>query len=75
MTPRAVPLALAEGRTTQEASDALLGRIRTTADAADFTGVDLVIEAVFESAPLKQRRGLRRAVPAVRLAGGARRAR
>ncbi|MFG2848445.1 3-hydroxyacyl-CoA dehydrogenase NAD-binding domain-containing protein [Kitasatospora sp. NPDC048296] len=46
--------ALAAGRTTQERSDALLGRIRTTADAADFTGVDFVIEAVFESAPLKQ---------------------
>jgi 3-hydroxybutyryl-CoA dehydrogenase len=53
VTPRAVPLALAAGRTTQEASDALLGRIRTTADAADFTGVDLVIEAVFEDIDVK----------------------
>ncbi|WP_328551324.1 3-hydroxyacyl-CoA dehydrogenase NAD-binding domain-containing protein [Streptomyces sp. NBC_00358] len=47
--------ALAAGRTTQEKSDALLGRIRTTADATDFAAVDFVIEAVFESAPLKQR--------------------
>ncbi|MEU4506699.1 3-hydroxyacyl-CoA dehydrogenase NAD-binding domain-containing protein [Streptomyces sp. NPDC024089] len=46
--------ALAADRTTQDGSDALLGRIRTTAEAADFTGVDFVIEAVFESAPLKQ---------------------
>ncbi|MER6672729.1 3-hydroxyacyl-CoA dehydrogenase NAD-binding domain-containing protein [Streptomyces sp. NPDC000983] len=47
--------ALAAGRTTQERSSALLGRIRTSAEAADFTGVDLVIEAVFESPGLKQR--------------------
>ncbi|OIJ66003.1 3-hydroxyacyl-CoA dehydrogenase NAD-binding domain-containing protein [Streptomyces mangrovisoli] len=47
--------ALTAGRTTRETSEALLGRIRTTADPADFGGVDFVIEAVFESAPLKQR--------------------
>ncbi|MFJ6518298.1 3-hydroxyacyl-CoA dehydrogenase NAD-binding domain-containing protein [Streptomyces filamentosus] len=47
--------ALASGRTSQERSDALLGRIRTTAEAADFAGVDLVVEAVFESVPVKQR--------------------
>ncbi|MBL7500629.1 enoyl-CoA hydratase/isomerase family protein [Frankia sp. CNm7] len=46
--------AVARGRTTREKSDALLARITTTGDPADFAGVDLVIEAVFESMPLKQ---------------------
>lgn len=46
--------ALARGTTTAERSAALLGRITATGDAADFAGVDLVIEAVFESAPVKQ---------------------
>ncbi|MCU4672961.1 3-hydroxyacyl-CoA dehydrogenase NAD-binding domain-containing protein [Microbacterium fluvii] len=46
--------ALARGKTTQDRSDALLGRIRPTGDAADFAGVDFVIEAVFESVPVKQ---------------------
>ncbi|ONH54126.1 3-hydroxyacyl-CoA dehydrogenase [Frankia sp. CcI49] len=46
--------ALARGRTSQEKSDALLARITTTDSPADFAGVDLVIEAVFESMPLKQ---------------------
>ncbi|GAB2929614.1 3-hydroxyacyl-CoA dehydrogenase NAD-binding domain-containing protein [Rhodococcus aerolatus] len=45
--------ALSRGRTTQEKSDALLGRITATADYADFEGVDFVIEAVFESVDLK----------------------
>src|SRR6201989_3197993 len=45
--------ALERGRTTQEKSDALLARITPTADAADFKGVDFVIEAVFESQELK----------------------
>ncbi|BBY51547.1 3-hydroxyacyl-CoA dehydrogenase [Mycolicibacterium arabiense] len=45
--------ALERGRTTQERSDALLARITPTADAADFAGVDFVIEAVFESVELK----------------------
>jgi len=45
--------ALERGRTTQEKSDALLARITPTADAADFAGVDFVIEAVFESVELK----------------------
>jgi 3-hydroxyacyl-CoA dehydrogenase/enoyl-CoA hydratase/3-hydroxybutyryl-CoA epimerase len=45
--------ALERGRTTQEKSDALLARITPTADAADFKGVDFVIEAVFESVELK----------------------
>jgi 3-hydroxyacyl-CoA dehydrogenase/enoyl-CoA hydratase/3-hydroxybutyryl-CoA epimerase len=47
--------ALERGRTTQEKSDALLGRITPTADAADFKGVDFVIEAVFESVELKHK--------------------
>ncbi|ALC26906.1 MULTISPECIES: 3-hydroxyacyl-CoA dehydrogenase NAD-binding domain-containing protein [Streptomyces] len=42
------------GRKSQDEADALLGRITTTAEAKDFAGVDFVIEAVFESAPLKQ---------------------
>ncbi|WP_213574052.1 3-hydroxyacyl-CoA dehydrogenase NAD-binding domain-containing protein [Rhodococcus sp. USK13] len=46
--------ALSKGKTTAEKSQALLDRITPTADAADFTGVDLVIEAVFESVQLKQ---------------------
>ncbi|MCV7419128.1 enoyl-CoA hydratase/isomerase family protein [Mycobacterium yunnanensis] len=47
--------ALERGRTTQEKSDALLARITPTADAADFAGVDFVIEAVFESVELKHK--------------------
>ncbi|WES64073.1 3-hydroxyacyl-CoA dehydrogenase NAD-binding domain-containing protein [Microbacter sp. GSS18] len=47
--------ALARGKTTQEKSDALLARITPTADPADFAGVDFVIEAVFESVPVKQK--------------------
>ncbi|QWF82353.1 3-hydroxyacyl-CoA dehydrogenase NAD-binding domain-containing protein [Amycolatopsis sp. CA-230715] len=47
--------ALSRGKTTQEKSDALLARIKPTADAADFAGVDFVIEAVFESVELKHK--------------------
>ncbi|MGH3452106.1 MAG: 3-hydroxyacyl-CoA dehydrogenase NAD-binding domain-containing protein, partial [Haloechinothrix sp.] len=47
--------ALSRGKTTQERSDALLARIKPTADAADFEGVDFVIEAVFESVDLKHK--------------------
>jgi 3-hydroxyacyl-CoA dehydrogenase/enoyl-CoA hydratase/3-hydroxybutyryl-CoA epimerase len=47
--------ALERGKTTQERSDALLARITPTADAADFAGVDFVIEAVFESVELKHK--------------------
>ena len=39
--------ALARGKTTAEKSEALLARIQTTGYAADFAGVDFVIEAVF----------------------------
>lgn len=42
-----------KGRMTQEAMQVILDRIHTTADAADLTGCDLVIEAVFESQELK----------------------
>ena len=45
--------ALERGKTTEEKSRALLDRITPTADAADFEGVDFVIEAVFESQDLK----------------------
>jgi 3-hydroxyacyl-CoA dehydrogenase / enoyl-CoA hydratase / 3-hydroxybutyryl-CoA epimerase len=41
------------GKTTQEKGDALLARIRPTADYADLEGCDIVIEAVFESVQLK----------------------
>ena len=47
--------ALERGRTTEEKSKALLDRITPTADAADFEGVDFVIEAVFESQELKHK--------------------
>ena len=46
--------ALERGKTTAKKSEALLARIHTTDSAADFAGVDLVIEAVFESVPVKQ---------------------
>ncbi|GAB2526526.1 3-hydroxyacyl-CoA dehydrogenase NAD-binding domain-containing protein [Nocardia heshunensis] len=45
--------ALSRGKTTEEKSKALLDRITPTADAADFAGVDFVIEAVFENPDLK----------------------
>jgi 3-hydroxyacyl-CoA dehydrogenase/enoyl-CoA hydratase/3-hydroxybutyryl-CoA epimerase len=47
--------ALERGKTSQEKSDALLARITPTADAADLTGVDFVIEAVFENQDLKHK--------------------
>ncbi|WP_019201567.1 3-hydroxyacyl-CoA dehydrogenase NAD-binding domain-containing protein [Tsukamurella sp. 1534] len=47
--------ALAKGRTTAEKSAELLGRITPTVDAADFAGVDLVIEAAFESVEVKNK--------------------
>lgn len=46
--------ALAKGKTTAEKSKAVLDRITPSASADDFVGVDFVIEAVFESVPLKQ---------------------
>ncbi|MGB8503174.1 3-hydroxyacyl-CoA dehydrogenase NAD-binding domain-containing protein [Mycobacterium sp.] len=47
--------ALERGRTTEQKSKVLLNRITPTADAADFKGVDFVIEAVFESQELKHK--------------------
>ncbi|MFT4044164.1 MAG: 3-hydroxyacyl-CoA dehydrogenase NAD-binding domain-containing protein [Gordonia sp. (in: high G+C Gram-positive bacteria)] len=47
--------ALSRGKTTKEKSDELLARIHPTADPADFAGVDLVIEAAFESVEVKNK--------------------
>ncbi|OAK56919.1 3-hydroxyacyl-CoA dehydrogenase NAD-binding domain-containing protein [Rhodococcoides kyotonense] len=45
--------ALERGSTNAAKSEALLARITPTADAADFAGVDLVVEAAFESVDVK----------------------
>lgn len=45
--------AISRGRTTEEKAAALLDRITTTENPADFKGCDLVIEAVFENQELK----------------------
>ncbi|MEY9893486.1 3-hydroxyacyl-CoA dehydrogenase/enoyl-CoA hydratase/3-hydroxybutyryl-CoA epimerase [Catenulispora sp. MAP5-51] len=45
--------AVSRGKMTREAADAVLARIHPTADPADASGADLVIEAVFESPELK----------------------
>ncbi len=47
--------AIARGRSTEDKKAELLGRITATADPADLTGCDLVIEAVFEDPSLKQK--------------------
>ncbi len=44
---------VSRGKLTQEKADALLALITPTENAADVTGADLVIEAVFESPELK----------------------
>jgi 3-hydroxyacyl-CoA dehydrogenase/enoyl-CoA hydratase/3-hydroxybutyryl-CoA epimerase len=44
---------LAKGKTTQDKIDAILGRIKATADYADLEGCDLVVEAVFEKREIK----------------------
>jgi 3-hydroxyacyl-CoA dehydrogenase/enoyl-CoA hydratase/3-hydroxybutyryl-CoA epimerase len=41
------------GRSTQEKADAVLARITPTTDYAQLAGCDLVVEAVFESRPIK----------------------
>ncbi|WP_209325899.1 3-hydroxyacyl-CoA dehydrogenase NAD-binding domain-containing protein [Brevibacterium renqingii] len=46
--------ALKKGKTTAEKSRSVLDRITPSASAEDFAGVDFVIEAVFESVPVKQ---------------------
>ena len=45
---------VSRGKVTQEKGDALLARIKPTADYSDLEGVDIVIEAVFESEELKK---------------------
>ncbi|OBG72757.1 MULTISPECIES: 3-hydroxyacyl-CoA dehydrogenase NAD-binding domain-containing protein [unclassified Mycobacterium] len=47
--------ALQRGKTTEEKSKALLGRITPAADPEAFKGVDFVIEAVFENQDLKHK--------------------
>ena len=44
---------VSRGKLTEEKSAEMLGRITPTADPADLTGCDLVIEAVFEDPALK----------------------
>ena len=46
--------AVERGRSTPERAAELLGRITPTADPADLAGVDVVVEAVFESVEVKQ---------------------
>jgi 3-hydroxyacyl-CoA dehydrogenase/enoyl-CoA hydratase/3-hydroxybutyryl-CoA epimerase len=46
---------VSQGRMTREQSDAVLERVRATADDTDLAGVDLVVEAVFENRELKER--------------------
>lgn len=50
-----VERAVRTGTMSAAAGEALLGRIVATADAADFSGVELVVEAVFESVEVKQK--------------------
>ena len=45
--------AVARAKSSREDADALLARIRPTADYADLAGCDLVVEAVFEQRDLK----------------------
>ncbi|MFC5729252.1 MULTISPECIES: 3-hydroxyacyl-CoA dehydrogenase NAD-binding domain-containing protein [Nocardioides] len=47
--------AISRGRSTEEKKAELLDRITATADPADLTGCDLVIEAVFEDPSLKSK--------------------
>ncbi|MGV9826031.1 3-hydroxyacyl-CoA dehydrogenase NAD-binding domain-containing protein [Gordonia sp. NPDC003429] len=47
--------ALSRGKTTAEKSEELLARIHPTEKAEDFKGVDLVIEAAFESVEVKNK--------------------
>jgi 3-hydroxyacyl-CoA dehydrogenase/enoyl-CoA hydratase/3-hydroxybutyryl-CoA epimerase len=47
--------AVSRGRSTTGQRDELLARITPTADAADFKGCDLVVEAVFEDPTLKKK--------------------
>ena len=47
--------AVGRGKLTQEKADEVLARITPTADPQDVAGVDLVVEAVFESPELKKK--------------------
>ncbi|WP_424185312.1 3-hydroxyacyl-CoA dehydrogenase NAD-binding domain-containing protein [Actinokineospora sp. G85] len=47
--------AVSRGKLTQDKADEVLARITPTADPADVAGVDLVVEAVFESPELKKK--------------------
>ncbi|MDN5895387.1 MAG: 3-hydroxyacyl-CoA dehydrogenase NAD-binding domain-containing protein [Nocardioides sp.] len=47
--------AISRGKSTPEKKDELLARITATGDAADTSGCDLVIEAVFEDPSLKSK--------------------
>jgi 3-hydroxyacyl-CoA dehydrogenase / enoyl-CoA hydratase / 3-hydroxybutyryl-CoA epimerase len=47
--------AVSRNKMTRDKADGVLARITPTADAADVSGADLVIEAVFESPELKKR--------------------
>ncbi|MGH3568561.1 MAG: 3-hydroxyacyl-CoA dehydrogenase NAD-binding domain-containing protein [Pseudonocardia sp.] len=49
-----VAKSVSRGKTSQEKGDALLARITPADSYADLAGCDIVIEAVFESAALKQ---------------------
>ncbi|TQN44041.1 3-hydroxyacyl-CoA dehydrogenase/enoyl-CoA hydratase/3-hydroxybutyryl-CoA epimerase [Blastococcus colisei] len=46
---------VSRGRMSQEKADAVLARITPTGDAADLTGCDVIVEAVFEDQALKHR--------------------
>ena len=46
---------VSKGKVSKDKGDALLARIKTTADYADLAGCDLVVEAVFESVELKHK--------------------
>ncbi len=46
---------VSRGRMTQERADAILARIHPSANYADFADADLVVEAVFENADLKNK--------------------
>jgi 3-hydroxyacyl-CoA dehydrogenase / enoyl-CoA hydratase / 3-hydroxybutyryl-CoA epimerase len=52
---RIVAKSVTAGRSAKAEADALLARIRPTADLADLAGVDFVVEAVFENAELKNK--------------------
>ncbi|MDT9593069.1 3-hydroxyacyl-CoA dehydrogenase NAD-binding domain-containing protein [Nocardioides zeae] len=47
--------AISRGRETEEGKAAFLDRIHATGDPADFAGVDVVVEAVFEDPSLKHK--------------------